>query len=118
MIHVHIRDRQGGHLLAADAYRTTIAAVRAAVGDQLVIQITSEALGIYKSAEQMAVVRDVRPEAVSIALRELAPDASSEAVFADFLTWRQEKVAPQIILYSPEEAVRLAESSVKNSRGV
>src|SRR5688500_17057986 len=110
MIHAHIRNPQGHHLLDADAYRATIAAVRAAVGDQLVIQITSEALGIYKSAEQMAVVRDVRPEAVSIALRELAPDASHEAAFADFLTWlRREKVTPQIILYSPEEVARLAE---------
>jgi 3-keto-5-aminohexanoate cleavage enzyme len=110
MIHAHIRNPQGHHLLDPDAYRATIAAVRAAVGDQLVIQITSEALGIYKSAEQMAVVRDVRPEAVSIALRELAPDASHEPAFADFLTWlRREKVTPQIILYSPEEAARLAE---------
>jgi 3-keto-5-aminohexanoate cleavage enzyme len=110
MIHAHIRDRQGGHLLDADAYRATIAAVRAAVGDRLVIQITSEALGIYKSAQQMAVVRDVRPEAVSLALRELAPDASHETAFADFLSWlRKESVTPQIILYSPEEAARLAE---------
>src|SRR5687767_12410222 len=69
MIHTHIRGRDGSHLLDADAYRSTIAAIRAAVGDRLVVQITSEALGIYKSAEQMAVVRDVRPEAVSLALR-------------------------------------------------
>jgi 3-keto-5-aminohexanoate cleavage enzyme len=110
MVHAHIRDRQGGHLLDADGYRATIAAVRAAVGDRLVIQITSEALGIYKSAQQMAVVRDVRPEAVSLALRELAPDASHETAFADFLSWlRKENVTPQIILYSPEEATRLAE---------
>ena len=114
MIHAHIRDRQGRHLLDADAYRTAIAAIRAAVGDRLIIQITSEALGIYKSAEQMAVVRDVRPEAVSLALRELAPDTSHEIPFADFLAWlRTENVTPQIILYSPEEAVRLAELSTR-----
>ena len=116
MIHVHIRDRHGGHLLDVDAYRTAIAAVQAAVGDRLVIQITSEALGIYKSAQQMAIVREVRPEAVSLALRELAPDARDETAFADFLTGlRQENTTPQIILYSPEEAVRLAEL---NKRGV
>jgi 3-keto-5-aminohexanoate cleavage enzyme len=84
--------------------------VRAEVGDRMVIQITSEALGIYRAAEQMAVVRDVRPEAVSLALRELVPDPSQESAFADFLAWlRRESVMPQIILYSPEEAVRLAE---------
>src|SRR5687768_3537511 len=59
MMHAVVRDRLGDELLDADAYRATIAAVRAAVGDRLVIQITSEALGIYKSAQQMAVVRDV-----------------------------------------------------------
>lgn len=110
MIHVHVRDREGGHVLDADAYRATIAAVRAEVGDRMVVQITSEALGIYRSAEQMAVVRDVRPEAVSLALRELVPESSQESAFADFLAWlRRESVTPQIILYSPEEAVRLAD---------
>jgi uncharacterized protein (DUF849 family) len=109
MIHAHVRDRNGGHLLDADAYRTAIAAIRAAVGDRMVIQITSEALGIYSPAEQMAVVRQVRPEAVSLGLRELLPDESHEAGFAEFLGWlRREKIVPQIILYTPEEAVKLA----------
>jgi 3-keto-5-aminohexanoate cleavage enzyme len=110
MIHTHVRNRAGGHVLDVESYRTTIAAVRAEVGDRLVIQITSEALGIYRPAEQMAVVREVRPEAVSLALRELAPDSSQEGAFGDFLAWlRRESVTPQIILYSPEEAVRLAD---------
>jgi 3-keto-5-aminohexanoate cleavage enzyme len=110
MMHAHIRDRAGRHLLDAEGYRSAITAIRAAVGDRLVVQITSEALGIYQAAEQMAVVRDVRPEAVSLALREFVPDASHEAAFADFLAWlRRENVAPQIILYSPEEAIRLAD---------
>ena len=109
MIHLHVRDSQGGHLLDADAYRQVIAAVRAAVGDRLVIQITSEALGIYKPEEQMQVVRDVRPEAVSLALRELAPNETQEPSFGAFLEWlRKAGVVPQIILYSPEEALRLA----------
>lgn len=109
MIHVHVRDRDGRHLLDADAYGTAMASIRAAVGERLVVQITSEALGIYRSPEQIAVVRDVRPEAVSLALREFVPDAEHEPAFADFLNWlRGERVIPQIILYSPEEAVRLA----------
>ena len=110
MIHTHVRDRDGGHLLDAGAYRAAITAIRAAVGDRLVIQITSEALGIYSPAEQMEVVRQVRPEAVSLALRELLPDAGHETGFADFLGWlRREKCTPQIILYTPEEAAKLAD---------
>ncbi len=109
MIHVHVRDRDGRHLLDADAYRAATAAIRASVGDRLVLQITSEALGIYRPEQQMRVVLEVRPEAVSLALRELVPDPTHEAGFAAFLeTLRVEKVTPQIILYTPEEATYLA----------
>ncbi|MEF2549260.1 3-keto-5-aminohexanoate cleavage protein [Aurantimonas sp. E1-2-R+4] len=108
MIHAHVRKPDGTHLLDAGAYRDAIAAIHGVVGDRMVIQITSEALGIYTPAEQRSVVREVKPEAVSLALRELVLDDSEEAAFADLLAWmKREGVAPQIILYAPEEAVRL-----------
>ncbi|TPL49454.1 3-keto-5-aminohexanoate cleavage protein [Mesorhizobium sp. B2-4-6] len=109
MIHVHVRDRDGHHLLDAEAYRTVTAAIRASVDERLVVQITSEALGIYRPEQQMRVVLEARPEAVSLALRELLPDQTYEAGFAAFLeTLRREKITPQIILYTPEEATYLA----------
>lgn len=109
MIHVHVRDRDGHHLLDAEVYRAATAAIRASVGDRLVLQITSEALGLYRPEEQMRVVLETQPEAVSLALRELVPDPMHEAGFAAFLeTLRVEKVTPQIILYTPEEASYLA----------
>ncbi|RWA94521.1 3-keto-5-aminohexanoate cleavage protein [Mesorhizobium sp.] len=109
MIHVHVRDHDGRHLLDAEAYRAATAAIRGSVGDRLVLQITSEALGIYQPEQQMRVVLEVRPEAVSLALRELMPDPTHEAGFAAFLeTLRNEKITPQIILYTPEEAIYLA----------
>src|SRR5690606_7544696 len=108
MIHVHVRDGSERHLLDGQAYRDATAAIFRAVGDRLVIQITSESLGIYGPDEQMAVVRDVRPRAVSLALRELLPHDGSEKAFAEFLQWlKRERIAPQFILYAPEEAVRL-----------
>ncbi|MDX0541749.1 3-keto-5-aminohexanoate cleavage protein [Sinorhizobium medicae] len=110
MIHVHVRKADGSHLLDAEAYRAAITAIRKAVGNRLVIQMTSEALGIYSPAEQIAVVKSVRPQAASLALRELVPDEAHEAAFADLLSWAaRQEVMPQIILYSPEEAVRLAD---------
>jgi 3-keto-5-aminohexanoate cleavage enzyme len=116
MIHMHVRDRNGRHLLDAHAYRGATKAIRGAVGDRLVVQITSEAVGRYQPAEQMAAVRATRPEAVSLALRELVPDAAHETVFADFLSWlKNERIAPQIILYTPEEAAFLA---VMQQRGL
>lgn len=109
MIHVHVRKPDGTHLLDADAYRAAISAIRAEVGEAMVVQITSEALGIYTPAEQIAVVRAVRPEAASLALRELAPNEAAEVDFCALLSWmKAENVAPQIILYEPAEAERLA----------
>ncbi|MFG1345815.1 3-keto-5-aminohexanoate cleavage protein [Xanthobacter autotrophicus DSM 431] len=109
LIHIHVRDAEGRHLLDADAYREATAAIRAEVGTRLVVQVTSEAAGRYKAPEQIAVVRAVRPEAVSLALREIVPDEASEPAAADFFAWlRREKVFVQIILYSAEEVVRYA----------
>jgi uncharacterized protein (DUF849 family) len=110
MIHVHVRDGQGRHVLDADAYQEVTSAIRAAVGNRLVVQITSESLGLYSPEAQMAVIREARPQAVSMALRELVPDSGTEAAFSGFMQWlHAERAAPQIILYSPEEAVRLAD---------
>jgi 3-keto-5-aminohexanoate cleavage enzyme len=108
MIHVHVRDATGRHLLEAETYRLAIDAIRSAVGDRLVVQATSESLGLYTPDQQMAVVRALKPEAVSLALRELAPDEAAVPAFADFLLWlRRERIAPQIILYDAGEVARL-----------
>jgi uncharacterized protein (DUF849 family) len=109
MMHLHVRRSDGRHMLDADAYRAAIAAIRAEVGDRMVVQISTEALGLYTPAEQVALVKATRPEAASLALRELAPDRASEPVFLELLAWmRREHVLPQIILYDPDEAGRLA----------
>lgn len=110
VIHVHVRDAYGKHLLDADAYRDATAAIRRQVGDRLVVQISTEALGVYEPDQQMAVVKATRPEAASFALREFLRSPQDERPFGDFLAWlRRERVLPQIILYEPAEAVRLAD---------
>jgi 3-keto-5-aminohexanoate cleavage enzyme len=108
MIHLHVRDAEGQHSLDPEAYRATIAHVCQEVGDRLVLQITSESIGRYSSAEQRAAVLKTNPEAVSLALRELAPEAPDERDFCVFLAkLKQMRVWPQIILYTPAEAERL-----------
>ncbi len=107
VLHLHVRDAEGRHTLDADVYRTAIAAVRQRVGDRVVIQVTSEACGLYSREQQMAVIRELRPEAVSLALRELCPDAASEQEAAAFFTWiRANAIHPQFILYSPAEVAQ------------
>jgi uncharacterized protein (DUF849 family) len=108
MIHLHVRDEEGRHCLDPDAYRAAIARICEAVGDRLVIQITSESLGLYSPAEQRAAVLETNPEAVSLALRELAPEEADDEAFGAFLgELKQMRIHPQIILYTPGEAERL-----------
>ena len=108
MIHLHVRDAEGRHCLDPEAYRAAIASICREVGDRLVLQITSESLGRYSPAEQRAAVLRTNPEAVSLALRELAPGPADEQDFGDFLgKLKQMRIHPQIILYAPSEAERL-----------
>ena len=108
MIHLHVRDAEGKHCLGADAYRAAIARISEAVGDKLVVQITSESLGRYSPDEQKAAVLKTHPEAVSLALREFAREEADEARFGEFLgRLKQLRIWPQIILYSADEAARL-----------
>ncbi len=106
-IHLHVRDRDGGHTLDVDAYRAALSAVRDAVGDRMVCQVTTESVGLYGPDEQMAMVRELRPEAVSLAVRELVPDEGREAEAARFFAWMaSEYVRPQYILYDADDVAR------------
>ncbi|CAJ0818230.1 3-keto-5-aminohexanoate cleavage enzyme [Ralstonia wenshanensis] len=107
MLHLHVRRPDGTHSLEPEDYRPAIAAVQRAVGDALVIQITTEAVGIYTPEQQMASVRALQPEAISAALRELAPDAAHEVEAARFFgELAAARTAIQYILYSADDVVR------------
>jgi 3-keto-5-aminohexanoate cleavage enzyme len=106
-VHLHVRDVEGRHSLDPALYREAIEALRKSLPN-LVIQVTTEAVGRYTPAEQMAVVRALRPQAVSLALRELVPDAATELEARAFFAWMAEsRIAPQFILYASEELTRL-----------
>jgi uncharacterized protein (DUF849 family) len=107
VLHLHVRDEQGGHTLDPARYREAMTAIRDRVGDGLVIQVTTEAVGMYDTDQQMAVVRELEPEAVSLALREICPGQADEARAARFFAWlRQRRIWPQYILYSTEDVLR------------
>lgn len=115
-LHLHVRDAQGRHLLDAQAYRDATAAIRAAVGTELVIQITTESGKIYAPREQMQVVREVRPEAVSVSIAELLSEGADERPVAEFFRWLAlEHIMTQVILYSASDLARYRELK---SRGV
>lgn len=110
IIHLHVRDEDNHHSLDVDRYRAATRAIRERVGERLVIQVTTEACGIYSPAQQMQMVRQLRPEAVSLGLNELCPDETAEADAGAFFSWlKAERVMAQYILYSPEEVSRFGE---------
>lgn len=107
MIHLHVREADGRHSLDPDLYRAAIAAVRREAGSRIVIQATSEAAGRYQRQEQMAAMRALKPEACSLAIREILPDAAAETEGATFLAdLARERVAVQYILYSDDDVRR------------
>lgn len=100
MIHMHVRRPDGRHLLETQAYLDATAAVRKAVGQELVVQITTEAAQVYQPYEQMQVAREVAPEAISVGLREILKPQVPEADIQSFFTWLKERnVMTQVILY-------------------
>ncbi|HZW59235.1 MAG TPA: 3-keto-5-aminohexanoate cleavage protein [Woeseiaceae bacterium] len=105
VLHLHVRDGNGHHTLDAAAYREATRRIRQRIGDDLVLQVTTEAVGRYTAAQQMALVRELHPEAVSLALRELCPSDDNNA-FAFFAWLVAERIWPQYILYDAADLRR------------
>lgn len=107
MLHLHIRDAQGRHSLNVQGYRDALAAVRQAVGEELVLQVTSEAAKVYQAPAQIAMVRELRPEAVSVSLREVDQPSIGDAGLADFFGWlARERTMTQVIAYDVADLQR------------
>jgi 3-keto-5-aminohexanoate cleavage enzyme len=85
MLHLHVRDAAGRHSLAPDDYRAAIDTIRARVGRELLLQVTTESGGRYGPAEQIACMEALAPEALSVAIRELFGAPGSEEPSARFL---------------------------------
>ena len=108
-LHAHVRDTDGGHVLDAGLYRELIAEMARAVPD-MPVQITTEAVGRYTPEAQRSLVEAVEPEGVSVALREMCPGLEPDREARRFYSETAEAgIALQHILYTPEEAARLAE---------
>ncbi|MEM6712212.1 MAG: 3-keto-5-aminohexanoate cleavage protein [Pseudomonadota bacterium] len=119
--HVHVRDESGTHVLDAARYIALTAALRARCGPDLIIQVTTEAVGRYTPEEQRALVDTVRPQAVSIALQELFADPDESAINRAFLERTiASGTAVQWILYAPnqiEQLVRFIDEGIVPPEG-
>jgi 3-keto-5-aminohexanoate cleavage enzyme len=108
-LHMHVRDKNDGHVLDAARYLEVLASAKP-VASGAILQITTEAVGIFSPDEQMQCVRDVAPESVSIALKELIPDARSESVAQKFLNELEDAgCSVQFICYDGDDVKRFLE---------
>jgi 3-keto-5-aminohexanoate cleavage enzyme len=104
MIHLHVRDAKGNHTLEPAAYRPAIKEIEAAVGDRMLIQVSSEAAGIYDAPRQIELMKQLAPHCISCGLREFVPDDSKLEIGADFFVELDNSgTLIQYILYSPED---------------
>ncbi|MEP6019529.1 MAG: 3-keto-5-aminohexanoate cleavage protein [Paracoccaceae bacterium] len=102
-IHLHIRDADGLHLLDVGRYQTLLDRLRDAVPD-LYLQVTSEAAGRYDTATQQQIIRDLQPDHVSVAMREMVREPTDWPAATAFYEWaKQADVHVQHIVYSQEE---------------
>ena len=104
MLHLHVRDDEGSHSLDPWRYEKAIAAVKRLVGEKMLIQVSSEGAGMFTADQQMAAVKALMPECVSMGLREYIKDASATETGARFLeVLYRNKTLVQYILYGPDD---------------
>ncbi|MDA0117621.1 3-keto-5-aminohexanoate cleavage protein [Vibrio sp. T11.5] len=107
MVHLHCRDENGQHSLEIKSNRQLYDRVKQAVGDSIIVQLTTEAIGIYSIEQQIALTKAIKPEAASFALRELIPDDNHIESGKAFFHWVAEHgIISQIILYDQDDIQR------------
>ena len=103
VLHAHVRGKQDEHLLDIGLYQELIAEMKHRAPDMLV-QITTEAVGIYTPAQQASCVQAVIPEMASVSLKEITANYTDINFAKRFFTWTVEAcVHIQHILFSEED---------------
>ncbi|PCJ86483.1 MAG: class III aminotransferase [Thiotrichaceae bacterium] len=104
-MHLHVRDARGSHSLSVELYQAAINAIRKACGHDLFLQVTTEAAGVYKVDQQIKLVYQLKPQAVSLSVKELA--AAKEQEISSLDSWMcAEQVLPQWIIYDENDLLQ------------
>jgi 3-keto-5-aminohexanoate cleavage enzyme len=108
-LHAHVRGDHDEHVLDAGLYRELLRQM-AERAPGMLVQVTSEAVGVYTPAQQVECIQAVRPEMASMALREITSDFTDPEFARDFFAWSLENnVHIQHILYSADDLPRFLE---------
>ena len=104
MMHFHVRDSSGKHTLDHKIYGPVLRELEAVVGQNMLLQVSSESAGIYQPHEQIEQMKRLAPHCLSCGLRELVNDRNDYAAgHAFFSELRRAGVLVQYILYSPTD---------------
>ncbi len=104
MIHLHVRDNKGYHTLEPSFYAPVLKELESAVGEQMLIQVTSESAGHYGREKQINLMRRLAPHCLSCGLREfIADDSQIDSGAKFYAELDREGVLVQHILYSTED---------------
>ena len=102
-LHAHVRGAHDEHVLDAGLYRELIAEMSARVPGMLV-QVTSEAVGIYTPQQQVDCIEAVLPQMVSMCLREISSGFEHPEFARRFFAWCDDNaVHVQHIVFSDDE---------------
>lgn len=107
-LHAHVRDGGQNHVLDAGLYRELLVELSKVLPD-FYVQITTEAVGRYTPAEQRALVRDVQPRAVSVALREITAEPDRKVTARFFHDCAEAGIDVQHILYDVPDVMNFAQ---------
>lgn len=109
IVHLHARDATGKHTLDPTINRAFMDTVRRELNDDVVIQLTTEAVGQFTPNQQIQLIRELRPEAASFAIQELIPSDSTadKQRGGEFFDWvHNQGIIAQYILYSADDVSR------------
>lgn len=103
VLHAHVRDIHEKHVLDPGLYKELIEELKQQAPD-LLVQVTSEAVGIYTPQQQVDCIKAVRPQLASMALKEITSNFRQAAFAREFFDWCIEtNVHIQHILFSADE---------------
>ena len=106
LLHAHVRGVNDEHVLDAGLYRELLAELARQVPGML-IQVTSEAVGIYTPEQQVDCIKAVLPQMTTMALREITSNFEQTKLARQFFEWSVEhEVHLQHIVYTAEELQR------------
>ena len=102
-LHAHVRGAADEHVLDAGLYRELLDEMARRV-PQMLVQITSEAVGVYTPDQQAECIRAVKPRMASMVLREISSGFANPDYAREFFAWCEaNRVHIQHIVFSADE---------------